>query len=319
MDSDSNNFVIAAGNDVEYKYYRIQGDGSCFIHCYLDAFYPKYNELSSRDKNILARKTRIDFANFLMGESSKSKEEIIFNLNIIGFDYMFYYLVNQNGKYVRDTLEEIAINFKNGEYTIEESLDLISLLDLIIVYPFENVPGTLENLIVLYSRDPRYNYTMSVVKRRSLGKTAKQATKIYEDAINEFGIGDNYLPINIGLYEICEFLPDISTIEESINRLIDPSAYLEHFESTLFSKYIGVNTFIFQVGNGYSEILNNTQPIEGKLSLLMINIGNNHWNLISCSSDGGPEQLVNCDYDEITLNLLLKKLTFLYENYTHIF
>ena len=82
-----NDRVIIGGDpngEFAYLYYKVIGDGHCFINCYLEAAsesYQKDTNVSNRSK--IARKMRVDFANFLLSTSDKSPEKISARLNII--------------------------------------------------------------------------------------------------------------------------------------------------------------------------------------------------------------------------------------------
>lgn len=76
-------------------------------------------------------------------------------------------------------------------------------------------------------------------------------------------------------------------IDETILRLIHPTQYLEHFDSTLFAEYIGLNAVCFNLGergSSYTQVYDLTEKRDNHPEILLVNMLNIHWNMVTFQS-----------------------------------
>lgn len=143
-----------------YLYHKIIGDGHCFINCYLDTLCKTYQqEKDIYKKAFIARKTRLDFANYLMSTSTKDPKEICAKLNILNPSTMStFFKIEDSDESVLPLLVDIEETFKKEHFTFENIYWLILSLGLISKETSEL--ATLEYIQKIYERDPRYNIAM---------------------------------------------------------------------------------------------------------------------------------------------------------------
>lgn len=285
-----------------YLYHTVPGDGSCFINCYLESCYSKYQKESSLTNKLrIARKFRLDFANFLMSKSKKSPEKISSRLNIINPSIMCTLLTfSDESKSSIKILEEITTKYKENEEDAEEFI-----YGLILSYNFINVNTkkviTYEEIKELYETDHRINVS-TAENLSSNGKTP------FDPSI--YGVGK--VPIDIGFYELTTSIgAGYEELTNCINILISKTEFLGHFESSLIARFIAINSIIFPMGTYYRNHYVLVEPIEGAPEIMMVNLGNIHWNLVSYN-DSKHEQLLLEGITETTKNTLFYNLSLLY-------
>lgn len=275
-----------------YLYYPVIGDGHCFINCFLEATSKTYvNEQNREKKSKIARKVRIDFANFLLSQSDKTAEFISFRLNILNPNVMSKLIGYNNSN--KNSIEDL--NYIKSKYNPEE---INNIYNLIYSYGFINIETkeilTLDNIKFLFERDHRIN----------IAKSENVSPEIY---------GFGKIPINIGYYELTENIGiGYDELISSINTLIHPTKFLTHLESNLFTSYIGINAIIFPLGTNYKNYYRLIESIKDAPELCMVNLNNIHWNLVSFRS-GNNEQLLLKDISENAKNALFYNLTVLYD------
>ena len=130
--------LIICGNETEgfgYLYHKIIGDGHCFINCYLDTCCPSYQkEKSGYKKAFIARKARLDFANYLMSESTKDPRDICVRLNIFNPSVMGTFFKNRGND---ESTYPLFLEIENSFRTIrgiefEQIYGMILSLDLLV-------------------------------------------------------------------------------------------------------------------------------------------------------------------------------------------
>lgn len=267
-----------------YTYHHVPGDGSCFINCYLDACHTKYRkEISLSVKSRIARKFRLDFANFLLTESKKSAEKISARLNIINPSVMCNIVKSNNDeKSSMQVLEEISKKYVETDEDAEEFI-----YGLILSYNFIDVesrqPFTYESIKTLYETDHRIN----VSRAENL---STDGMTIYDPSVYGYG----KIPINIGYYELATNIgSSYEDIEECIKTLCHRSAFLTHLESSLIAKFISINAVIFPLGTYYKNHYKLIEHVEGAPEILMVNLGNIHWNLVSFTRENSEQLLLD--------------------------
>lgn len=292
-------------NDVAFLYHKIIGDGHCFINCYLESLLPIYRNIMDRNlKTSIARKVRLDFANFLLSPSKKSDKEISTRLNFINPNIMCILIKsNDVNKNSIDHLEIIkdfhnknkhVEKYENQIYLFIESLNLIDVET--------NLKLTYDRIKYIYETDHRINVSKAEY-------ISSKGNSPFNPEI--FGVGK--IPINIGFYEIAENIgTGYDEFIKSINILIHPTEFLTHFESTLFASYIDVNSIIFPIGNYYRDYYKLNEKIDDVPDIFMVNINNIHWNLISLYISGNEGFLLNNISDEIK-TLIFRNLCILHE------
>lgn len=299
-----NGKLIVGGNQEKgfsYLYHRVIGDGHCFINCYLEATSSTYKkETNPTIKSRIARKTRIDFANFLMSESSRTSDEISFRLNILNPNILcnFFSTIDDNSSI--GVLEQIATMYDENEDNNEETMYAL-LLNSDLKLKTNNSMITFEDINTIYKRDHRINSAM----------VDMPITKEPLDTICErYGVGK--IPINIGFYQLATSAPtDYKEIINSVDILLSPSEFLNHMESSLFARYVGLNAIIFALGSHYRSFYKLIEFKKGAPELLMVNLGNIHWNLISFKIKN-VEQLLLMGIPDSAKTILFERLTQLY-------
>lgn len=273
-------------NDSNYVYHSVLGNGSCFINCYLESCLKNYrNEQSISKKLNIAKKFRIDFANFLLSESKKPAEKISARLNILNPSIMSTFVKLPNGDSSFRILEEISLNYNENVEDIEELIySLIISQDLRRFDTGE--PVTYNEIKYLYETDHRLN----VCRSEQISSKTKIDPAVY---------GYGKIPINIGFYEIATSIgADYKAFLKSIDILLDHTQYLENLESTLIARFLGINTLVFPINSSYPTYFPLTEKFEGAPLILMVNLGNVHWDLIIYSKSKTEAYL----FDEITEN-----------------
>lgn len=285
-----------------YLYYKVIGDGHCFINCYLEAMSETYqNETNRETRAKIARKMRLDFANFLLSESSKSSESISVRLNIINPNIMCNLLKFRDP----DQSSITDLEYIKSQYNQNEPHSEDFIYGLILSYRFVS-PATGEDLTYdeikfLYETDHRIN----VAKAENISTGGKTP---YNPEI--FGVGK--IPINIGYYELTDGVgTGYQELMTSINTLLHPTEFLTHIESSLFAAYIGINAVIFPLGVYYKNHYRLIEHIQGAPELIMVNLNNIHWNLVSFKRNG-DEQLLSIGIPEKAKDALFNNLTRLY-------
>lgn len=284
-----------------YLYYKVLGDNHCFVNCYLEACRKRYqNETNRLIRSHIARKARLDFANFLIAESKKDTIKICSRLNIINPTIMCKFFCQSNGDSSFTALKSItAIYTTDSENNDDEIYGMILILELMMQDDMS--PLTYETIKTLYERDPRINAAIANAKSER-SKT-----------INFESYGIDKFPINIGYYKLAFAVPiHYSIIIDTINYLISPTEFLNHNESSLLASFIDINAVSFALGTGYSNVLRLTENKPGVPELLMINLSSIHWNLISFKA-GESEQLLVMDVPQTTKVSLFNRLKTLYE------
>jgi hypothetical protein len=287
-----------------YLYYKIQGDGSCFINCYLESASKSYqNEQNTNIRTKISRKTRLDFVNFLLSKSDKSAEKISTRLNIINPTIMC--------KLIKFKDQEISTNteleFIKSQYNQNETQSDDFIFGLILSYNFLSVETneefTYETIKSLYERDHRIN--VAHAENLSTGGNTPYNPET-------FGVGK--IPINIGYYEIANNIGvGYDEFITSINTLLDSNAYLSHIESILFATYIGINAIIFHLGTYNKSHYKLIDYVENAPDLIMVNLANVHWNLVSFKRNG-EEQLLLRNLSEKAKDSLFNNLVLLYND-----
>lgn len=284
-----------------YLYHKIIGDGHCFINCYLDSCCRTYQKESNLSrKSHIARKMRIDFANYLMSESDQDPKFICQRLNILNPTTMasFFKLENTDD-HVVPLFSEIEDTYKSSEEIDFDTLyALILSLDLRVRATGESV--TMEFIKTAYERDPRMN--IAIDESRSFPNAT----------VDLDSTGIDRIPINIRFFELSNTVPtSADQIIESINILLSPYEFLTHEESYKIAKFLGINVIVFPMGNNYKDYLRLIDNVEGAPEILLVNLNNFHWNMISFKI-GNNEQKLLIDVPEESKKQIFKNLQ---ENY----
>lgn len=300
----NNKTIVAttANPSSNYLYHPIPGDGSCFVNCYLEGCYAKYrNENSLYNKMKIARKFRLDFANFLMSESKKSPEKISSRLNILNPSIMCQMIKFRDPeRSSASTLEEIMTTYDEREENAEENV-----FQCIYSNGFIDVGTQMElsynDIKKLYETDHRIN----VSRAENLSTHGREP---FDPSV--YGVGK--LPINIGFYELATSIgSSYEEIEECINTLCHKTAFLTHLESSLIARFFAINAIIFPLGTYYKNHYKLIEENPGAPQILMVNINNIHWNTVSFSN-GVAEQLLLENIAEDTKNVIFSNLTILH-------
>lgn len=291
----SNEIVIIEDEkrNFRYLYKLIIGDGHCFLNCYLHSCCPSYNSIDKSLKGPLARKLRLDFANFLMSDSDMTAEKVSMRLGFLNPNVISTFLKTSKGESSLNTISELSQIYDGTNE--EEVFELLSYADLI------NTDGhkvDKKYLKELYSKDHR----ILVAKA---------------DGIPEEQLGIGIYPINLKIYEMLKFIPmSYQDIEEIIEILIHPSKYLTHFESILFAEYVGINAVCFNLGHsdgGYKQVYDLTERKEGCPDIFLINMSNVHWNMVEYR-DSNSHSSIMMGVDSKTKNIIFEKLNELNDN-----
>uniref|UniRef100_A0A6C0BE91 Uncharacterized protein n=1 Tax=viral metagenome TaxID=1070528 RepID=A0A6C0BE91_9ZZZZ len=264
--------IVIGGNQsqgFQYVYHRIIGDGHCFVNCYLESCSPTYlNCSNTSDKSKISRKLRIDFANYLMSDSKKTSEEISERLGFLNPSTMSKFLRLDQDQSSIVSLQDHCSNF-NGN-----NADEIYSLILSSRYKTKNgVDVTIEYLHDLYKKDHRLTLAES-------------------DGAKPEDYGYGRLPITIRYYESVEAILPYKDLLKSIATLLSPFEFLNQMESTLIANYIGINATSFVLGLGYTQILDLVPRRESCPELLLINIGNVHWNMVRLEMNGNNQLIL---------------------------
>lgn len=281
-----------------YVYYKILADGHCFLNCFLEPLSITYkSEHNKSRRSHISRKLRLDFANYLMSFSNKSADEISIKLNILNPTTMFRFFKRKVGtETLHVNFEEIKSLFlttKNFDIVFENILDL----DLL------TRTGTevdIEYIMNLYQTDPRINDAI-----------VESNFTDYSDNILEKGI--EKFPINLNYFDLIDTIPnDCQFIIDTIKLICHPNEYFEHTQSVLFANFMRINPIIFQMVDNVDKYYRLIENIEGVPDLLMVNLSNVHWNLVSFDS-GVDNNILMFKVDEQTLNTLFKTLKEMYK------
>lgn len=302
MSFDGKLIIASCGqNKGNYVYHPVPGDGSCFINCYLESCYSNYrNEHSLTTKLNISRKFRLDFANFLMSESKKPAEKISARLNILNPSIMCRLLrmPNENDSSI-NILQDIEKSYNENE---EDAEDFI--YGLIMSYNFLDVTTgkilTFDNIKNLYETDHRINVSRSE-------NLSTNGTTPFDPTV--YGVGK--VPINIGFYELTTSIG--SSYDELVNCidiLLHKTRFLEHLESSLIARFISINAIIFPMGTFYKNHYKLVETIEGAPVIMMVNLGNIHWNLVTYANEN-KEQLLLEGINENVKTALFNNLTIL--------
>ena len=286
----------------KYLYHRVQGDGSCFVNCYLEACNERYrNELSDPRKTRIAKKLRLDFANFLISESKKTAEEISARLNILNPSIMANLI-----KFPNSDESPILALTEIGNFYDENTGNYDEIYTLILSYEFidrqTGVKLLYDDIKKLYETDPRINIALS-----------DHISTSYTEENNPGFYGYGRVPINIGYYEIATSITgDFETFKETIQIIIS-GGDLTNIESTLISKFIGINSYIFPLGLGYHNHYYMVDKVQGKPEILMVNRSNIHWDLVTFFSNN-EESFLFLDLSESDKSNLMNNLVYLNNN-----
>lgn len=174
-----------------YLYHKIIGDGHCFANCYLDTCCKTYQKEPSKEgKAFIARKMRLDFANYLMSNSEKDPKDICARLNILNSSTMarFFKMADSEESTI-PLFEEIQTLYKNTEgITFEDVYAMITSLELFSSETDEL--ATHEYIKSLYERDPRYNNAVEDSRSYKYGFTKKNL--MIPDIISKFFLTEDH-------------------------------------------------------------------------------------------------------------------------------
>lgn len=297
--------ALTGSENSGYTYHTVPGDGSCFINCYLEACYSNYrNENSMVKKLRIARKFRLDFANFLLSESKKSPGKISARLNILNPTVMCNIIKAKNpNESSVNILQEISEKYIETDDDAEEFI-----YGLILTYNFIDVGTrqvlTYEEIKTLYETDHRIN----VSRAENLSTNGETP---YDPSVYGYG----KIPINIGYYELATNIgSNYDEIEECIKILCHKSEFLTHLESSLIARFIAINAVIFPMGTYYKRYYKLIEPIQGAPEILMVNLSNKHWNLISYTNAKSEQLLLN-NVPELAKNQIFNNLEVLYDQH----
>lgn len=277
--------VIATTNNpnMNYTYHHVLGDGSCFINCYLEACSSSYKNANTTVKMRIARKFRLDFANFLLTKSSKTPQQISARLNILNPTIMSTLIKSTKpNESSTDVLMEISSKYNENE---EDSENFI--YGLIMGYNFIDV-GTKQVLTFveikeLYETDHRINVSRAEV-------ITTHGTTPYDPSVYGYG----KIPIDIGYYELVTNVGSgYDDIEQCVKTLCHRSEFLTHLESSLIARFISINAIIFPLGTFYKNYYRMIEHVEGAPELLMVNLKNIHWNLVAFTFNDREQLLLN--------------------------
>lgn len=273
----SDDIVITGNNKFQYLYKLIKGDGHCFVNCYLNACSPTYKSLPENMKTAYSRKLRIDFANLLMSDSTKTAGEISTRLGFLNPNVLCKFLKLNNGESSLTTLNEICAIYDGTNE--DEVFDLLDGADFI----------TTELTDEVLSLEPKKGgKPLSLKKLKELFELDHRILVAKADSIPETELGVGVYPITLKIYELIKYVPSsYHIIDETILRLIHPTQYLEHFDSTLFAEYIGLNAVCFNLGEGgssYTQVYDLTEKRDNHPEILLVNMLNIHWNMVTFQS-----------------------------------
>lgn len=268
----------------EYLYKIIKGDGHCFVNCYLNACSKTYRNLSEDMKTAYSRKLRIDFANFLMSDSTKSEEEISMRLGFLNPNVMCRFLKLSSGESSLTALTEIC-SIYDGKNE-DEIFDLLESANLISSDLFtDNLEIFKDKLNISLEISP---VEMTIDVLRALFSIDHRILVSKTDSISETELGVGLYPITLKIYEMVKYVPpSYQIIDDAIKRIISPTIYFEHFESNLFAEYVGLNAVCFNLGergSSYTQLYDLTERKEGNPEIFLVNMLNIHWNMITFKS-----------------------------------
>lgn len=299
----SNKLVIGGDptGKFSYLYHKVLGDNHCFVNCYLESCCERYKkEPNNSVRSHIARKARLDFANFLLSESKEDPIKICTRLNVMNPTVMCKFFSQFNGDSSFTILDEISNIYKSIK-NIDEDEIYGTILSCNLILEEDMTPVTYDIIKNLYERDPRINAAIADAKSEG------------SDEINFDIYGINKFPINIGYYEIAFAVPtNYNIIINTIDYLISPIEFLNHNESSLLATFIDINAVSFALGTGYSNFFRLTENKQGAPELLMVNLNNIHWNAISYKQ-GDFETLLVMEVPETTKIALFNRLKFLYD------
>jgi hypothetical protein len=317
---------------ISENYYRrkIIGDGHCFVHCYLTVLSKTYKEAeSNREMTNIARKFRIDFANYLLQPSPISDEKLSEKINIDNpsiisnfFEYVSMdplVTLTDKEKSSQALFEALKERFYNIDYKNDEKYEseIYNFYETIYIFSLQD-EGTnkvlflkegdtsFENIQRIFKRDPRYNaYLIDKMNNEDLN-------------MEIYGIGN--VPLNINYYYLLpSIVPDYSgdggdfTKKAEIKKIIErlcSQHFLEYPESILIARYIGVNITVYPLNSNYKKPFNLIEANELKESLNFINDGREglqHWELIGWK-DGDDDIVYLMKLSDETKTYLYEKL-----------
>lgn len=292
---------------------NIIGDGSCFVHCFLDTLSKTYKTLSSEEKSLMATKTRLDLANILLSDSDKEIEDIAIRCNLLipaviskFFEPEIEIIDGKEVNLIIGKLDKIkdefidncdVLNIYNAFEKVTELGLIWSKFDLpdINSRPLESV--TFEELLFIYSRDYRENYYLSD------SIIYVDYDKVYSPKRKtEYGIG--LVPLNIKFFEMVKEPPmSHEMFRRLIGVLISDSSlfpsyeqeyrsdneYLTHAESDIFVKFLNINVVAIVQRGGYSGEVILGGYKEGYPILILANKNADtlsaHWETISLETE----------------------------------
>lgn len=287
-----------------YLYCKVIGDGHCYANCYLEVGSKTYkdvdkfstNEYVTKQKKFnIARKFRLDFANYLLSESNLTKEKIHSRLNFKASTIMakYFYIdgeLDSDGDFrgVGVDLGTLCAEY-NG--TNEESIYEI-ITDCFMFR--DGSPITVDAVRALYETDAREHLI-----RWEPDRTPESV-----------GIGI-YSP-TINYYALCNDISgDHDEIEMTVRNLINGASFLEFNVSILIARYFELNVTCLQLGSNYTEPIELSEPEPGRPCILMVNYENVHWDLVG-HYNGKIFNLLMLNIDSRIKTALLKALNKLY-------
>ena len=299
------------GNHAAFVSNKINGDGSCYLHCFLDHMSSSYKELGYREKSLFANKLRLDFANTLLADSKRSFEYITKRCNLLITEAFINFfnpevVIGTEIKRTRDVILSILEEFKDdGD---EEALDLliarIASLDLYWTNNYldneteyrQGEKLTYEEIIAIYERDYRLNQFYSDTIVHNDGVRNNVASPVRKES---YGIG--VIPLTIFFFEIVRIPPNnYEVFMETIGILISDRSILPHYrddlirfpgefiyledaQSDIFAKMMGINVVAIVKGAGYDKerYFGNNGFLPEYPTILLLNLNCVHWELIS--------------------------------------
>lgn len=298
--SQNNKIKIGSG----YIYYKVVGDGHCYANCYLEfgsKSYKNADTISSNSlkptKSNIARKFRLDFANFLLSESGISKEKIHSRLNFKSPTFMAKYF------YIDGELDEEG-------YFRGVGVELANLCDM---YDGSNEETLYEIISEYFLLRDKSQISFKAVKDLYETDIREHIMRLEpERSTQDVGIG-LYSP-TINYYAICNGISgDQDEIKLVIENLINGDSFLEFNTSILIAQYFDLNVTCLQLGSGYSKPLEISETKPGRPCMIMVNYNNIHWDLIA-HDNGNDLNILLMNVDDVIKTGLLKVLNKLYND-----
>lgn len=281
------------GTEMKYLYHSVIGDGSCFLNCYLTIFSDIYRNTDDVSKKLnIAYKFRLDFVNFLLSESKKTKEEICLRLNILNPDVM-----SKLVSFKDNSMSSYEILFLAKEAYVNGGEENVYS----VIFSFTpHINGRIlayEDVKNLFETDPRINLSLSE-------QISSEMKEKFDPSIYGYG----KIPINIGYYELVNSISiPYTEFLKMINIFTSKTEFLTHVESDLVAKFLDLNLTIFPLGTGYRGPRKLIDSSDGAPEIMFININNIHWDLISFFN-GESETFVMYKIPDRTKQALFDKL-----------